>query len=249
MTTAVAGNPATEAVLDGTRGTTSAPPPSHVGIDAELFAPGRLPETLRAAVALAQHTFGCGAAGVILIADGASYVGAEASTAEAESADGLQIEHQEGPGLDAITGLQPVLATDIRLDSRWRFWAPLAAGLGFRSVLSLVLSDGGPLGALNLYSRRPSFFGAEHTAPGRSLAQQVSIAIAVAVEREQLARARDSREVVGQATGILMERYRVTAEEAIAMLRRYSSHSNQKLRLVAERVLSDRALPDLIFRG
>jgi ANTAR domain-containing protein/GAF domain-containing protein len=247
MTTALA-DPAPEATSNGTPGGTSAQRLDHVGIAAELFARGKFPETLRTAVGLAQHTFGCDAAGVILIADGSSYVGAAASTVDADAADGLQIEHYEGPGLDAITGLQPVVAADLRLDSRWRLWAPQAAELGFRSVLSLVLTDSDPLGSLTLYSRRPSFFGDGLVASGQVLAQQVSIAIAIGVEREQLARARDSHEVVGQATGILMERYRVPADEAIAMLRRYSSHSNQKLRLLAERVITDRALPELIVR-
>jgi ANTAR domain/GAF domain len=249
MTAVVAVSPAPSAAPDDRNGLTPASPPEHIGMAAELFGRGRFPETLRTAVTFAQHTVGCDAAGVILIADGASYVAAEASTTDAATADGLQIEHYEGPGLDAITGLQPVLAADLRLDSRWRFWGPLAAGLGYQSVLSLELTDGGPLGALTLYSQRPSFFGADFVAPGKDLAQQVSIAIAVAVEREQLARARDSHEVVGRATGILMERHRLTADDAIALLRRYSSHSNQKLRLVAEQVLSDRAVSELIVRG
>jgi AmiR/NasT family two-component response regulator len=58
-------------------------------------------------------------------------------------------------------------------------------------------------------------------------------------------RARDSRGVVGQAQGILMERYQISAEQAFALLRRYSSHLNQRLRLVAERVVVDRSLPEL----
>ena len=109
----------------------------------------------------------------------------------------------------------------------------------------MVLTDGDPFGALTLYSRRPSFFRAESVAVQRAFAQQASIAITVAVERAQLVQARDSRGLVGQAQGILMERYQFTAEQAFAVLRRYSSHLNQKLRVVAERVVADRSLPEL----
>lgn len=78
-----------------------------------------------------------------------------------------------------------------------------------------------------------------------TFAQHASIAITVAVEREQLAQARDSRGVVGQAQGILVERYQIGAEQAFTLRRRYSCHLSQKLRLVAEQVVSHRELPDL----
>ena len=143
------------------------------------------------------------------------------------------------------TGCQPIVSSELRFESRWRFWSPKAADLGFRSVLSLALTDGDPFGAVTLYSRRPSFFGTESVAAQQAFAQQASIAITVAVEREQLGQARDSRGVVGQAQGIVMERYQVTADEAFAVLRRYSSHLNLRLRLVAERLIADRNLPEL----
>ena len=79
-----------------------------------------------------------------------------------------------------------MVSDELRFDSRWRFWAPQAADLGFRSVLSLALTDGDPFGAITLYSKRPSFFGTESLAPGLAFAEEASIAITTAVEREQL---------------------------------------------------------------
>ena len=219
--------------------------PAHfAGIATELFAPTMLPETLGSVTGLAQRTFGCDGAGVLLIADRGRTV-ATTSTADAKRTDALQVEHHQGPAFDAVASRQPVVSTELRFDSRWRFWAPHAADSGFRSVLSLVLADDDPFGALTLYSRRPSFFRTEFLASHLGFAQQASIAILVAVEREHLVRARDSREIVGQAQGILMERYQIPADRAFAVLRRYSSHVNQKLRLVAERIVSDRCLPEL----
>ena len=211
----------------------------------DLFAPTPLAKTLQSVVHLTCRTFGCDAAGLFLTANGRGPAATAASTTDATRADALQIQHHQGPGYDAIAEQQPIASAELRFDSRWRFWAPLVAGLGFRSVLSLVLADGDPFGAMTLYSRHPSFFRVDAFAAERGFAQQASMAIAVAVEREQLMRARDSRGVIGQAQGILMERFQITADQAFAVLTRYSSHLNQKVRLVAERVVDERSLPGL----
>lgn len=216
-----------------------------VDIVPDLFAPRRPAETLQGVVSLARRTFGCHGAGVILATKGGGTTTAVASGFDAVRADAMQVEYHQGPAFEAIAGSRPAVTTELRFDSRWRFWGPTTADLGFRSVLSLPLVDGDPFGALTLYSRHPAFFRSGTLAAELSFAQQASIAIAIAVEREQLMRARDSRGVVGQAQGILMERYQISAEQAFALLRRYSSHLNQRLRLVAERVVVDRSLPEL----
>ena len=78
-----------------------------------------------------------------------------ASGAQARRADALQVDHHQGPGFHAVKGRQPVISPELRFDSRWRFWAPQAADLGLRSVLSLALTDGDPFGAVTLYSTAP----------------------------------------------------------------------------------------------
>ena len=216
-----------------------------LGLLPDLFRPGSPAGTLQTVVNLARRSFGCDGAGIILTARDGSLHAAMASGGDAARADALQVEHHQGPAVGAVAGWQPVVSAELRFDSRWRFWGPQAAELGFRSVMSLALADGNPFGALTLYSRRPSRFGAGSAATELAFAKQASIAIAVAVEREQLVRARDSRGIVGQAQGILMERFGISPDQAFAVLRRYSSHLNQKLRLVAEQVVRDRTLPDL----
>jgi ANTAR domain-containing protein/GAF domain-containing protein len=245
MTAAAAVHPDVHSAPDDAAGPASPYPSRFVGMAPDLFAPTSLAGTLDTLVGLARRSFGCDGAGVVLTATAGGSAATAASAADVARAEALQVEHHQGPGLDAITAQQPVVSPELRFDSRWRFWAPQAADLGFRSVLSLVLVDGDPFGAVTLYSRRPSFFFIESRDPGLRFAQQASVAIAVAVEREHLLRARDSRGIVGQAQGILMERYDITAEQAFAVLRRYSSHLNQKLRLIAERIVSDRSLPEL----
>jgi GAF domain-containing protein len=211
----------------------------------DLFAPASPARTLQTVVDLARRAFGGDGAGIILAAEDGGFGAATASGSDAVRADVMQVEDHQGPAFGAIAGWQPVVSAELRFDSRWRFWGPKAADLGFRSVMSLPLADGDSFGALTLYSRRPSYFSTGSATDELTFAQQASYAIAVAVEREQLVRARDSRGIVGQAQGILMERYQTTGEQAFAVLRRYSSHVNQKLRLVAEQLVRDHNLPDL----
>jgi hypothetical protein len=210
----------------------------------EMFAPTSLTEKLDLVVEFACRVFGADGAGILLVGDGGA-TPTSASGAEARRADVLQVDHHQGPGFHTIKRRQPVVSPELRFDSRWRFWAPQAADLGFRSVLSLVLADADPFGAVTLYSRRPSKFGTASLAPGLGFAQQASSAIIAAVEREQLLRAAESRGIVGQAQGILMERYHINADQAFAVIRRSSSAQDQKLRLVAERIIGSRSLPDL----
>ena len=211
----------------------------------DLFAPASPARTLQTVVDLARRAFGCDGAGIILTAADGGFGAVTASGSDAVRADLMQVEDHQGPAFGAIAGWQPVVSSELRFDSRWRFWGPKAADLGFRSVMALPLADGDSFGALTLYSRRPSRFSASPAGDELAYAQQASYAIAIAVEREQLMRARDSRGVVGQAQGILMERYQTSGEQAFAVLRRYSSHVNQKLRLVAEQLVRDHNLPDL----
>jgi len=208
------------------------------------FNPNSVAETLDTAVGLARETFGADGAAILLATD-ASAVATAAAGSRARQADALQVDCHQGPGLHAIRARQPVISDELRFDSRWRFWAPQAADLGFRSVLSLALTDGDPFGALTLYSKRPSFFGTESVAPGLSFADEASIAITTAVEREQLLKAADARGIIGQAQGILMERYHISADQAFIVIRRSASVFNQRLRSIAERIIGGRSLPDI----
>jgi GAF domain-containing protein len=209
-----------------------------------MFGEADVDATLSVVVTLARQTFRCDAAGVLLVRDGVPSPAA-ASHPDAARADAIQVNRRQGPGWQAVDRQQPVIVTELRSDSRWRFWAPLAADLGFRSVLSVRLADGDMSGALNLYSRTAHQFHSDDLAAVNEFAQHASIAIAVAQERQQLIQAIESRGVVGQAQGILMQRYGVTSAQAFTVLRRYSSHLNVKLRVIAEGIIRDRQLPEL----
>ncbi len=101
--------------------------------------------------------------------------------------------------------------------------------------------EGDDLGALNLFSRTAGGLDEESEHVALMFAAHAALAYAAAQQRETAARTVATRQLIGRAEGILMERHRVTAEQAFSMLVRVSQHRNLKLRDVAERlVLSGR---------
>lgn len=210
-----------------------------------MFAQVGLAATVQTVLVLARRTFGCDDVAVLLDVDGGPLAPQAATSPAAGQAEAIQIEVRQGPGLQAVARLQPVISDDLRTDSRWRFYAPRAADLGYRSLLSLSLADGDTTGALTLYSRRPRAFRTEVLPLAQAFATHTSIALAIARERDQLLQAVEARGIVGQAQGLLMEQYDITAEQAETVLRRYAAHLDQNLRQVAEHFVLDRALPSL----
>ena len=152
------------------------------------------------------------------------------------------VQHQagEGPGLDAINQGGTVYAEDLADDPRWVSFGPDAAKAGVRSALALRLSDDASRGAaLILYAHYPRAFGALDRAKGVILAAMAGLALTAAEAHEDEIRdtiqgALATREMIGQAQGILMEREHITADQAYEILRRASQHLNTRIRDVAQ---------------
>lgn len=187
---------------------------------------------------------GLGDGVAILLLDGGTIVGAAASDSVADEAASLQVRCNEGPGVDTIFSGQSLVVVDVGAADDWPTWGPRAAELGCRSLLSVGLTRGHPFGAINFYSGRAAGFDARDVGLAEVLAVHASVAIAAARERRSLSQAMDARTLIGQAQGILMERYALDAEHAFSLLRRYSSHGNRKLRQVADDIVRTRRLPD-----
>ncbi|MFB9466301.1 GAF and ANTAR domain-containing protein [Streptomyces cinereospinus] len=112
------------------------------------------------------------------------------------------------------------------------------AGLGLRSALALRLrADRRTLTVLTAYARKPHVFDDVATRIGRLFTAHVSIALDSATVREQLTEAMRTRDLIGQATGILMERMNMDAGEAFESLVRASQRENVKLRDLARRLV------------
>jgi transcriptional regulator with GAF, ATPase, and Fis domain len=122
--------------------------------------------------------------------------------------DTAQYETGQGPCLKTIAVQQTVRVSDMASDDRWPEFAKRAVRLGVGSMLSFQLYVvGDNLGALNLYSREPAAFDDESEHVGLLFASHAAVAMAGAQRNEQLNRALGTRDLIGQAKGILMERH------------------------------------------
>ena len=151
--------------------------------------------------------------------------------------DDLQIETGQGPCLDASYEERIVNVPDLSVDQRWPDFSRGAYKLGAKSMLSFQLFvDGSHLGALNLFGHQVGAFDAESERIGALVAAHAAVAVAGSQQVSQLTTALDTRDLIGQAKGILMERYKITAQQAFLLLSRASSELNIKLHDVAERL-------------
>ncbi|MFF4364293.1 GAF and ANTAR domain-containing protein [Streptomyces sp. NPDC001604] len=205
---------------------------------------GTLDEITSSAVRLVE---GCDAAGILAIRKGRA-VTLSSCGEMVEASDRLQGELAEGPCFDLarrakgadgervfriadLTGPQPT----------WPRFAAAARDLGIGSMTGVLLYTlDEDFGALNLYSRRPGAFGKDIETAGWLLASHAAVALADARTIDQLEDAMKTRHAIGEAMGILMERHKLSEDDAFDVLRRISQHHNIKLRDVAQRVRADR---------
>jgi GAF domain-containing protein len=174
-------------------------------------------------------------ASISLISGRRKIVSRAASSDLPRRVDALQSETGQGPCLDASYEDRIVNVADLSTETRWPDFSRAAFGLGARSMLSFQLFiDGDHLGALNLFGKDVGVFDAESERIGMLVAAHAAVAVAGSKQVSQLARALDTRDLIGQAKGILMERFKITAQQAFLLLSRASSEMNLKLHDVAE---------------
>jgi GAF domain-containing protein len=160
---------------------------------------------------------------------------AAATSAFASDFDVLQDETGEGPCLDAIWQQETVRVNDLSSDPRWPVLGPRAAKRGVGSMLCLQLFvHRDTLGALDLLAHATSAFTDESEHVGLLLASHAAIAAADAHHFENVTSALLNRDVIGQAKGILMERFKITSDQAFAVLAKVSQDTNRKVSAIAE---------------
>lgn len=205
-----------------------------------------LPSTLQQVTRIAVEAFPCcDGASLTALRDGQPTVVA-ADGDWAQELDRIQSAEREGPCLDAARTGNVFRVRDLRTDTRWPFYSPLAVGLGALSMVSLPMASEGKLvGALDLYARRAGQFTAEDVALGELLATQAGVAMQVAASffahrdlADQMQQALVSRARIEQAKGVLMGSRGCSEEEAFALLVQLSQTSNRKLREVAEALVA-----------
>jgi GAF domain-containing protein len=206
---------------------------------------GDVTATLGAITASAVHTIpGADECGISYVT-GRTKVEPRAATGELPLAvDELQGTLGQGPCWDAVWDHKIVGVEDVATEQRWPEFAREAAGLGVGSMLCFQLFVAGDrLGALNVYSRRAHAFDAESEDIGLLFVSHAAVALAGAEHEQNLLAGMQHRDVIGQAKGILMERYKLTATQAFGLLTRTSSETNRKLRDIADELSATGQLP------
>lgn len=210
-----------------------------------LFNEPDVEHTLERVVEYAQHATACDAAGLILLHGRGRVESAVTTDDRVAQADRMQTDLGEGPCVQAIWQHDAFIIEDTSSDARFPNWGPKAAELGLRSILSVRLRTmNSTVGALNLYGNKPALFDEDDLDIVDIFARHASVALASAREEDGLRQAIGARHLIGQAQGILMERYGLDPERAFALLRRYSRDNNVKLRSVAQHVIESGQLSD-----
>jgi GAF domain-containing protein len=200
-------------------------------------------EALSAVITLAEKVGPCEAASITM-RSGAEVESVAYSTDLILKADTLQYELGEGPCLDAVWTDGVNIIPDLMADGRWPRWAPQAAALGMGSSLSVHLFTDTALGSLNLYSLHAREYTATDVETAKVIAAHASVVLAYTRTEQNLWHAIDTRNVIGQAQGMLMQ-YGITPDKAFAVLKRYSQTQNTKLAVLAEHLTRTGELPDI----
>lgn len=213
----------------------------------DLLAQDSVQKTLDRIVAHAvQLIDGCDDAGVLVIEKGRQVRTLAANSDLVHASDKLQEEAGEGPCFDAARFTHDVYRIEdvTRAGDRWPRYTPGARELGVGSIMGFCLyTEDDNLGALNMYSTRPGAFTRASETLGWLLASHAAVAFSTARTYAQLHHAMDSRHEIGEAMGIVMERYKVGEDEAFGILKKSSQDHNVKLREVARSITETGELP------
>lgn len=184
---------------------------------------------------------GADMAGVLLTARNGKFESVADTSELVRRLDEVQEREKEGPCLDAATHELVIRADDFSNETRWPKFARVAVTAGIHSSLSFRLyGSKQTAGALNVFGSKPHAFTADSEAIGLVLASHAAAAILASRHGEQLQSAMATRDTIGQAKGIIMERFGVDDVRAFDLLRTLSQENQIKLVDIAQRIIDTR---------
>jgi transcriptional regulator with GAF, ATPase, and Fis domain len=175
----------------------------------------------------------------IMLVDKGKYRSIAATHSLVTDLDDVQMRLYQGPCLEAAVADSVVRCPDLRHDQRWPAFAAAALEAGVHSVVSFQLynhRDGA--GAMNVLSKQPGAIDLQAETVLAMLATHAAITLIAAEKETQFESALASRDLIGQAKGILMERVQIDAGHAFRILTKLSQDSNLPLRHIAEQVVN-----------
>jgi transcriptional regulator with GAF, ATPase, and Fis domain len=203
-------------------------------------------ETLETIVEWAQKAVDATDAGIFLLQPKGALEIAVPTSPGAKRAHELQIDLAEGPCLEVIAddSVGTFIIGDTQSDRRFPNWGPAVAAVGIRSAISVILeTPEKQFGSLNVYSQEPHSFNRDDMHIIEIFSTRAARAMAVAEHHTGMTTALDTRKLIGQAQGILMERFGIDGDRAFGFLVRQSQQRNVKLRLLAEWIVTHRERP------
>lgn len=209
----------------------------------ETAVPISVDNVLAGVTAAAQQMIpGTDTCGVLLIGKGGKFESLFGTNELVYKLDALQEKYQEGPCVSAAIDDLIVRTDDFATEQRWPHYSQACLELGVHSGMSFKLYTGNrTAGALNLFGFRPHAFDGRSEGIGSVLAAHAAVAIVSSRQGEQLESALSNRDIIGQAKGVIMERFNVDAVRAFEMLRELSQTSNTRLAEIAQKVVDTRS--------
>ncbi len=154
--------------------------------------------------------------------------------------DGLQYRFHQGPCVDAVQGRWQARSDDLSVDLRWPEYGPLAADLGIRSQMGIELFDEpGIIAGLNLYASTVGAFNDDTVEAAMLFAIQATHTLGRVMTQKQLTDAMTTNTTIGRATGVVMERFQMTADRAFELLTRVSRIHDVTLEVLAGQLLDE----------
>jgi GAF domain-containing protein len=228
---------------------TSSGPTSErvVGLAGALLDDDALYDLLQRLAFLARHIVPMAQSVSITIAEDGHYRTSNSTGPDALAIDEAQYREGDGPCLEALRSTRQLQVEIGEPHARWPHVDDEARKAGIASVLStpLIRSPDDAVGALNIYSNGGGGFQAADRRTAELLGEHAAILVARALAllsssrlNEQLRHAVATREIIGEAKGILMQSQSCTRDEAFDILRRASQRENRKLRDLAEELVA-----------
>jgi GAF domain-containing protein len=188
-------------------------------------------------------------AGIMLVDENGRLGFVAASEELVVAAERHQHRVRDGVCHEAHATNKIVVANDLTTDDRWPEYTPHIVGLGMRAVVGIPMNaHGQTIGVINIYRDHPTEWREDELAVAEVLAAMGAGYILNANQlraqhtlAKQLETAIESRDLIGQAKGILMTRTGVDADGAFALLRDLSQRQNRKLRDVAAEIVEQRS--------
>jgi GAF domain-containing protein len=214
-----------------------------------ILNPFDLDDLLHRLMGHATEVMSAAGAGIMLAEEDGDLAFVAASDQRVVDVELHQAQMGQGACHEAFAINEIVRVDDIANEGRWPEYAELAESLGLRAVLGVPLNAfGETIGVINIYRDRPTAWSDEDIGAAQILASMGAGYILNANQlkaqhtlSEQLHAAIDSRDLIGQAKGIIMAQEQIDSDAAFEVLRQRSQDDNRKLRDIAEDVVREQS--------